>query len=164
MRVRRGRLALGASVVVSVMVLVAWFPASAILSQRQSAASTASQLQTLQQEDAQLKAEQQRLGSTSEIDRIAQEQYQLVNPGDRAYQVLPPSAPSSNGDPPYGGDPALQALAPPLSSDPQVPSASTTTTTTPPKHGQTVAPTTGSTATSSSGLLRRVLDTLEFWR
>ena len=50
--------------------------------------------------------EKKNLSDAGEIGRIAREQYQLVSPGQQAYEVLPPSGATAAGTP-YAGDPGL---------------------------------------------------------
>jgi cell division protein FtsB len=164
-----------AATAVSALVLVVWFPAGALLHQRAAIAATTSQLNQLQQQDRQLSNEQKALGSSSEIERIARQQYQLVAPGERAYGVLPPndSGTTSSG---YQGDPANQPLVSP-SATAELPAGGGTGSSTgssPPaaQGGASNAGTnrgtsssrTNPSSTSSPGFLGRVAQTLEFWR
>ena len=110
-RRRRGRVLLGASVVLSALVLTAWFPAGALLQQRSALSKTNTDLSHLRQQDRQLAREKALLSRPSEVARIARQNYGLVGPGQRSYQVLPPSA--SGGTNSYAGDPGLQPLASP---------------------------------------------------
>ncbi len=127
---------LGAAVV-SAAILGAWFPASALYHQRSSLAGANAQLHQLVQQDASLAQERKNLTNQAEIDRIAREQYQLVTPGQQAYEVLPPSGANSTGT--LGGDgPAATATTQPK---PVVQSN-----------------------THSEGTLARMLHALEFWR
>jgi cell division protein FtsB len=164
-------LLLGA-VVVSAVVLFAWFPASSLLSQRSNLASTESQLSSLHNQDTALAQEQKNLSDAGEIGRIAREQYQLVTPGQQAYEVLPPTG-STAGKTPYAGDPGSNGPVTP-SATPELPPGDVTTTTTP-------SGTAGSSTTSagranaahtdtrtsgqqSSGFVSRMVHALEFWR
>jgi hypothetical protein len=106
-----------------------------------------------------LAQEKKNLSDNGEIGRIARQQYQLVNPGQQAYEVLPPSGAAAAGTP-YAGDPGSAAPATP-SATPELPPGSVTTTTTPAgraAHGAT------SDQAPDSGLLSRMLHALEFWR
>ncbi len=146
----------------SAVVLFAWFPAGSLLNQRSSLAATEAQLATLHKQDAALAQEKKNLSDAGEIGRIAREQYQLVSPGQQAYEVLPPSGATSAGTP-YAGDPGSADPVTP-SATPELPPGEVTTTTTPltsatNSHGDR----TGSTS-SGSGLLSRIEHTLEFWR
>jgi cell division protein FtsB len=154
----RARLMLVGAIVVSAAVLFAWFPAGSLLIQRSTLAGTEAQLAALRKQDAALAQEKKNLSDTGEIERIAREQYQLVSPGQQAYEVLPPSGAAAAGTP-YSGDPG--------SDGPVVPSA---TPELPPGAVTAPAPSTasqgaraGATATGS-GLLSRMVHALEFWR
>ena len=160
---RRSRLILLGSVVISAAVVAAWFPAEALLHQRASLAGAQAQLATLHQQDAALAQEAHNLGDAGEIGRIAREEYQLVSPGQQAYEVLPPAgaaSASASGGTPYAGDPGVSAPSAPSAAaelPPGTPTTSTkttaTTTTTAPSH-----------AAHRPGLLSRMAHSLEFWR
>jgi hypothetical protein len=141
----------------SAVVLVAWFPASSLLNQRSDLASTSGQLSALHKQDAALAQERKNLSNAGEIGRIAREQYQFVGPGQRAYEVLPPSGAAAAGTP-YAGDPGSTGPATPSATSELPPGGVTTTTPAGhPGHATTAAP-------PSSGLLTRMLQSLEFWR
>jgi cell division protein FtsB len=147
------------AVVLSAAILVAWFPASSLLHQRTSLASATTQLRTLRQQDKALAREKVNLTSSAEISRLARSQYQLVSPGQQAYEVLPPSGATVTGSP-YAGDPGTGGPVAP-SAESELPPSSSTTTAGPPKgapkgvaHGNATA----------GGTLERILHTLEFWR
>ena len=155
----RSRLLFVGALLVSAVVLLAWFPATSLLHQHSDLASTSGQLSALHKQDAALAQERKNLSDAGEIGRIAREQYQLVDPGQRAYEVLPPSGAAAAGTP-YAGDPGSTGPATP-SATPELPPGGVTTTTTPTGHtghATTTAP------SSSSGLLGRMLHSLEFWR
>jgi cell division protein FtsB len=155
----RSRLALLGAVVVSAVVLFAWFPAGSLLSQRSSLAGTESQLHELHRQDAALAQEQKNLSDNNEIGRVAREQYQLVTPGQQAYEVLPPAGAAAAGTP-YAGDPgAHQPVAPSATAELPPGGVTTTTTTTPGGHTASGTPSTG-----SPGLWSRMVHALEFWR
>jgi len=161
--VGRARLALAGAVVVAAVVLFAWFPAGSLLSQRSNLRGSEAQLSALHKQDAALAQEKKNLSDAGEIGRIAREQYQLVSPGQQAYEVLPPSGATAPGTP-YAGDPGSDGPVTP-SATPELPPGGVTTTTTPgaapvsSHSGQS-----GGTAATSSGLLSRMMHTLEFWR
>ena len=152
----RSRLLFVGALVFSAVVLVAWFPASSLLNQRSNLSTTAAQLAALHKQDAALAQEKKNLSDAGEIGRIAREQYQFVNPGQRAYEVLPPSGAAAPGTP-YAGDPGSTGPATP-SATPELPPGGVTTTTTPTGHGAAGA------STSQPGLVTRMLHALEFWR
>ncbi len=146
------------SVVISAAVVAAWFPAEALLHQRASLAGAQAQLATLHEQDAALAQEARNLGDAGEIGRIARQEYQLVNPGQQAYEVLPPAgAASPSAGTPYAGDPGVGAPSAPSAAAELPPGTSTTststTTTTVPPH-----------AARQPGLLSRMAHALEFWR
>lgn len=174
-RARQGRAWLAASVVLSALVLAAWFPLTALYHQRQALSSTSAQLAQLQAQDRQLRQEKARLSQPAEIARIARQQYQLVAPGQRAYEVLPPAS-AGGGSTLYPGDPARQPVVTPSASGELPPGASSSTTpgaVATPGAGAPDTAGAGSTTTTAAGrqgaarprgLLGRILSTLEFWR
>jgi cell division protein FtsB len=155
--VRSRRLLLAGSVVFSAVILFAWFPASSLLSSHSNLKATQEQLASLHAQDAALAQEQKNLTDSNEIERIAREQYQLVSPGQQAYEVLPPAGSTSAGTP-YAGDPGSDGPSAPSAASELPPGGVTTTLPPSQAHG---AP---HPAKTSSGLLSRMLQTLEFWR
>jgi hypothetical protein len=139
----------------SAAVLVAWFPAGSLLHQRSSLASASAALHQLHQQDTALAQERANLSSSAEISRLAREQYQLVDPGQQAYQVLPPSGMAAGaGQNP--GDPGTQSPVAPSASAELPPGDLTTTT---------VAAGSDSHAHSSTpSAFSRMVRALEFWR
>jgi cell division protein FtsB len=164
---RRRRFVLIGGAVLSLAILGAWFPANALYHQHASLASTEAQLKTLRQQDAALAQEKKNLSNPTEIARIAREQYQLVSPGQQAFEVLPQTG-SSKKSSPYSGDPALSGPVAPSSASVIPPGSDTTTTTTSVATTTTTSAahsrSTGTGTGSSSGFFGRVLNTLEFWR
>ncbi len=152
---RRARLILVGAAVLSAAILAGWFPASALLRQRTDLASATTELHQLHGQDAALAQERKNLSSSAEIARIAREQYQLVNPGQSAYQVLPPP-----------GTAAGISASDPGATAPVAPSASVEL----PPGGTAGTATSGgssqgkSGAGSSTSLVSRMLHALEFWR
>lgn len=163
-RARRSRVLLAGSVVLAVVVVVAWFPASALYHQHQQLASASSQLHQERRQDRALSEERRRLGSSAEVGHIAQEQYQLVPPGQQAYEVLPPSGQAGGS---YDGDPGLQAPVTP-SGTAELPSAdraqSTTRATTRSRTAGAGDDRRPTKTVAATGLGSRILHTLEFWR
>jgi cell division protein FtsB len=158
--VGRSRLLLVGALLFSAVVLVAWFPAGSLLNQRSDLTSTSGQLSALHKQDAALAQEKKNLSDAGEIGRIAREQYQFVGPGQRAYEVLPPSGAAAAGTP-YAGDPGSTGPAAPSATS-ELPPGGVTTTIAPASH--TGHATTTTTPPPSSGLLARMLHSLEFWR
>jgi hypothetical protein len=145
------------AVVVAAIVLFAWFPFTSLLHQRSDLSGAQSQLSSLHKQDAALGQEKKNLSDPGEIGRIAREQYQLVNPGQQAYEVLPPSGAAATGTP-YAGDPGAASPATPSASA-ELPPGGVTTTTIASSHSSHAA-----AAPPGSGLLTRMLHSLEFWR
>jgi cell division protein FtsB len=155
----RSRYIILGGAVLAAGVLAAWFPASPLLHQRASLASAADQLSLLHRQDAALAQERKNLDSSPEITRIGREQYQLVSPGQQAYEVLPPPG-STSGNTTTAGDPGSTApVAPSAASVLPVGGVTTTTLAPSPKsaHGT-------SSSAPATGLVQRMLHALEFWR
>ncbi len=149
---RRGRLLIGGAIVASMIMLVVWFPASALLHQRSAIAAAAQQVSHLRSEDAQLAQQSNQLTTPGAITQLAQSQYQLVEPGQRLVQVLPATAKpttTASGEAPYPGDPGYAKVMAP-SAVALLPGESTNTVKSIGAPGET--------------LLHRVLSTLEFWK
>jgi len=162
---RRSRFMLLGGALLSLVILGAWFPASALYHQHSSLASANAALNQLHQQDAALARESKNLTNSAEIDRIAREQYELVGQGQQAYEVLPPTG-SAKAHAPYSGDPALSAPVAPSSAS-VLPPGSETATTEPAAATHADIPVAASThhhAASSPGMLGRMLGALEFWR
>jgi cell division protein FtsB len=163
---RRARFLLIGAVGLSAAILGAWFPASALLHQRSDLASASSQLNELHQEDAALAQERKNLSSSTEIARIAREQYQLVSPGQQAYEVLPPSGKAASSNAPYAGDPGTKAPVAPSAAT-ELPPGAVTPTTQPAASGHVATSHTAATSSTTApppGTLARMLQALEFWR
>ena len=165
----RARLGFVGAIVASAIVLFAWFPAGSLLSQRSSLHGTEAELNALHAQDSALAQENKNLSDGGEIGRIAREQYQLVSPGQQAYEVLPPSGAAAAGTP-YAGDPGSDGPVTPSATPELPPGGVTTTTTTEPgaspaaAHAAAAAAGRHATSTSSGGFASRVMHALEFWR
>jgi cell division protein FtsB len=165
----RARLAFVGAIVASAIVLFAWFPAGSLLSQRSILRGNEAELNALHAQDSALAQEHKNLSDAGEIGRLAREQYQLVSPGQQAYEVLPPSGAAAAGTP-YAGDPGSDGPVTP-SATPELPPGGVTTTTTaspgttPPDARQHADGAPSATApTPSGGLVARMVRSLEFWR
>lgn len=176
-QLRRRRFILVVSAAFAALVLGTSFPASGLLSDHHQLAATDAALHRLRSENSALTQEKQQLNSKAEIHDLARQDYQLVDPGQTAYNVLPPTSQSTkNSSAAVTGDPGSQPLVAPanaagMSPDPDGP---TTSTTSPPASGAqipassgsgsgTTTPTTQPTNTSG-GFWTRTLRSLEFWR
>jgi cell division protein FtsB len=160
---RRARLGFVGAIVASAIIIFAWFPAGSLLSQRSNLHGTESELNALHAQDAALAQENKNLSDSGEIGRIAREQYQLVSPGQQAYEVLPPSGAAAAGTP-YAGDPGSDAPVTPSATPELPPGGVTTTTTTEPGATPATATHTHAPSTSSGGFVSRMVHALEFWR
>jgi hypothetical protein len=159
----RGWLVLCGGALTGAIILIAWLPVGALLSQRAQLSSASTRLAQLSSEGAALATETAALHSPAVLDQLAREQYQLVAPGQRLIQVLTPSfTPTSKSkDGPYPGDPGLSPVVDPNGTAPVgVASSGASTSAT------SAASTTTSTArpTAGQGFVSRVVATLEFWR
>jgi cell division protein FtsB len=162
---RRTRTLLIGSAALAALVLVAWFPGGPLLQQHAALAATDSALSTLRHQDSALALEQKNLNSPSEIERIARQQYDLVLPGQAAFQVLPPNGPATGTDAPYPGDPGLAAPVAP-SGTPELSGSGLSVSTPATAHRvHTGRPAhVAAVATDGGGVFSRIIRTLEFWR
>ena len=159
---RRARLWLLGAVIMAAVIVFAWFPVGSLLSQRSNLSGTEAELASLHKQDGALAQEKKSLSDAGEIGRIAREQYQLVSPGQQAYEVLPPSGATSGGSP-YTGDPGSRRPVAPTASAELPPGGLPTTTTVPPSRPAS-HPVHQTQAPAAPGLVSRMLQALEFWR
>jgi cell division protein FtsB len=163
---RRNRLLLAGSIVTSALMLVAWFPFTSLLNQHRQLSQASAELSSLKAQDQALAHEQSALTSTADVTRLAREQYQLLEPGQRLVQVLPPSgtpSQSGTGQAPFPGDPGLTKPVAP-SAVALLPSAITTTTTQPAGSSSSASSHAKASGSAKPGLVQRILSTLSFWR
>lgn len=175
---RRARaLVLGAAVF-AVMVLVSAMPISALLTQHQQVAAATAQLRSLRAENRVLGHQARELSSPAAVAALARQDYGLVAPGQKAYDVIPPPgapAPTAAGS---GHVPLEQRPVVPGSLlSQQLLGAAASPSTTLPRPAVTLATTRGSNdasapggapvdtarAHTSGGYWSRVAHTLEFW-
>ena len=153
------------AIVAAALILVTSFPLTSLLDQHRQLSAAAAQLSSLQHQNSLLAEQQQQLNTNTEVKRLARQNYQLVEPGQALYDILPPSGQATSTAPgaPTAGDPADQPLvapsqAPNMSPDPGLPTTPVTPT----------ATTSGSKSVaghpSSGGFWSRVTSTLEFWK
>lgn len=148
---RRNRLVLGVSVVVSVVAVAAWFPASDLLHERQQLAAASTQLHHIHQQNQTLRREAKDLQTPAAVGRIAEQQYGLVPSGEQAYQVVGPGTVGGNN---------LTAATPTTAAGSG--HAGAVGSGHPGASGPTGA--SGRAGATSGGFVERVLHTLEFWR
>jgi len=163
---RRNRFRVAVAGGIALAVLVTSFPLTVLYNQHRQLSASAAQLSQLQHQNALLAEQRQQLNSDAEVKRLAQQNYQLVQPGRALFVILPPAGQSTTAPAaPTAGDPANQPLvspsqAPNMSPDPGlpatpvVPSTSATATGTPPSGAAHV----------STGFVGRIVSSLEFWK
>ena len=135
------------AVVTAIVMLVGWFPLTAIWHQQSELNSTTSQINAIKAQQRALTLQAKSIDSKAAAILLAREQYQLVSPGQSLIQVLPGVGPGSADQ--STGDPGLQPLVSPSS----VSSLASSNTTTAVKHHS-----------SAKAFLSRLMRTLEFWR
>jgi cell division protein FtsB len=178
---RRSRIPLALAALFSLAILGTSFPASALLAQHHQLSAASGQLTALQKDNRSLAEQERQLSSKADIDRLARQDYQLVEPGQTLYDVLPPSGKSTTTAPGgfASGDPGDQPLvdpanAPDMSPDPGLAQQAATSGSagsggakTDP-NGSTAGGSSGSSGsaagTSPSSFWSRVANTLEFWK
>jgi hypothetical protein len=134
------------ALVTAVVMLVGWFPLTAIWHQQSELNATTAQINAIRAQQHALTLQAKSIDSKSAAILLAREQYQLVAPGQSLIQVLPGVGPNNVDQ--STGDPGLQPLVSPSS----VSSLATPTTTSKPHHS------------SAQAFASRLLRTLEFWR
>jgi hypothetical protein len=150
------------AVIMAAVIMFAWFPVGSLLGQRSKISGTEAELASLHKQDGALTQEKKSLSDAGEIGRIAREQYQLVSPGQQAYEVLPPSGAAPIGTP-YSGDPGSRGPVAPSASA-ELPPGGVATTTTVPQPGPARRGVRQTQPPAAPGLLSRMLYALEFWR
>ena len=162
--IRRNRVRLAAAGAVALVVLATSFPLTVLLGQHRQLSAAAAQLSQLRRQNSALTEQHRQLDSTAEVKRLAQQNYQLVQPGRSLFVILPPAGrmsavPGSHS----AGDPANQPLvspaqAPNMSPDPGLPAT--------PVAGPTAGggATTAGATRAPAGFWSRVLGSLQFWK
>jgi hypothetical protein len=133
--------------VTAIVMLVGWFPLSALWHQQSQLDATAAQINAIKQQQRALTLQAESIDSKSAATLLAREQYQLVAPGQSLIQVLPGTGSGIVSQ--STGDPGLQPLVAPSSVSTLVA-----------KPGSSSTP----HASLSRGFFSRLLRTLEFWR
>jgi cell division protein FtsB len=163
---RRNRIPVALSAAAAVVVLVTSFPLSILLGQHRQLSAEAAQLSSIQHRNSLLAEQRLQLNSNAEVKRLARQNYQLVEPGQALYLILPSAGQSTSSTPGASsvGDPANQPLvapaqAPNMSPDPGLP-----VTTVPASAGAAGQSPTPVSAKLSGGFWSRVGSTLQFWK
>jgi cell division protein FtsB len=133
------------AVVTAAIMLVGWFPASALWHQQAQLNATASAIKSVERQEAILKSEAKTVDTKAAATQLARAQYQLVSPGQSLIQVLPGD--SAGQVSANSVDPGYQPLVSPSSAT----TPGTATSTTSSKHHQ------------GHGFVSRLVRTLEFW-
>lgn len=154
----------------AVVVLVTSLPVGAFLTQRHELAATSRQVAELRDENAALNRQAAYLTQPSTVRNLARSDFGFVEPGQKAYEVLPtsgsaPGAAALSGHVPLGGAPVVPGSA---RSDALLGAGSAgpapSRATGPPGSGGRAAGNGSGSGESSPGFLGRMLHTLEFWR
>jgi cell division protein FtsB len=163
---RRNRVPVALAAVAALVVVATSFPLSVLIGQHRQLSSANAQLAQLRHQNAQLAEQRQQLNSNVEVKRLAQQDYQLVQPGRSLFVILPPAGQTTIPGAPTAGDPANQPLVPPsqapnMSPDPGLPPATASasggvTTIGPPSVVGATRP--------SAGFWSRITSSLEFWK
>ena len=135
------------AVVTAIVMLVGWFPMSAIWHQQSELNATTAQLNAIRTQQHALTLQAKSIDSKSAAILLAREQYQLVSTGQSLIQVLPGVGAGSVDQ--NVGDPGLQPVVAPSSVSSLVAANS---------------PTTSTHRSSVKAFLSRLVRTLEFWR
>jgi cell division protein FtsB len=100
MRLLKGpaRMAIVSLIVVAIMFLFV-FPTRSFLSQRDQISGARHDLVVLRTQNARLEKEAARLDTTAEVERIAREEFNMVRPGEKAWQVIPSAASTTTTTP-----------------------------------------------------------------
>ena len=169
---RRRRAVMGAAAGFALIVLIFSFPFSTLLSQHRQLTAAAAQLATVRQENHQLLVQEKQLGSKTEIERRARQDYQLVKPGQTLFELLPgPGSQPGSSSGAAVGDPGDQPLVPPSRAPDLTPDPGLPVVLAPVSHGRTAR--SGGHGTSAvappaspppSSFWSRVGNTLEFWK
>ena len=91
----RTRIAVASLALVAMMFLFV-FPTRSYLAQKRQVGQAAHAVDVLEAQNAVLARQATRLKTRSEIERLAREQFNMVRPGEQAYDVV--EAPGSNSD------------------------------------------------------------------
>jgi len=163
---RRNRARLGIAALAALVILATSFPLTVLYSQHRQLSAAAAQLSQLTHGNALLAEQQQQLNSNAEVMRLAQQNYQLVQPGRSLFVILPPAGTVATAPgAPAAGDPADQPLvspsqAPNMTPDPGLPQTPTVPSGASASGGATAPVTTHPAA----GFWSRVAGSLEFWK
>ena len=149
--VPRGWLVIGGGAATAAVILAAWLPVGALLTQHEAISTANTRLSQLDAQGTMLAAQAKQLAQPQYQLQLFRARYQLVEPGQRLVEVLngSPSSDTSSSDAPYRGDPGFNPIVNPITGSAVDPQSTVVTRT---------------ATASSGGFFSRVLGTLEFWR
>lgn len=145
---RRALWGVMAGVVVAVGLFLFGYPTRTYLEQRAQLTQEQAKLDQLTAQNQTLSGQAARLQNTAEIERIARQDYGLVQPGQEAYAILPSPASTANNSSASGGPGGASGAGANHSNSSTGPSGASRS-----HH----------TSHSSGGLWSRFIHQLEFW-
>ncbi len=174
---RRNRVPIALAALVAAVVLGTSFPLASLLSQHRQQGAASAQLSRIRAENDALVREQKALSSPAAVNGLARQDYQLVQPGQTLYDVLPSTKRGSGGadgtiaaTDPGQQAPVQPSKAPDMSPDPALvqPSAPQSSTSAGParsaRGGRTASASSSQPASAPSSFWSRIGNTLEFWK
>lgn len=93
------RLAIASLVLIAALFLFV-FPTSAVLHQRSQLSDAEKRLSVLREQTQRLADQSKRVQSNSEIERLARDRYNMVQPGEQAWAVVPAPTTTTTTPPP----------------------------------------------------------------
>lgn len=97
MRFRSGTRLVVTSLAMVGFLFIAVFPTRTFFAQRGEIARASERLAVLGEQNRRLESQVDRLERDEEIERLARAEYNLVRPGEEAYAIVSPPAPSERG-------------------------------------------------------------------
>ena len=95
---RPTRIAVASLTVIAIMFLFV-FPTRSYLAQQRQVRAARHAVEVLKAENKELSREARELQTPSEIERLARVQFNMILPGEQAYNVVPPAKPASTANP-----------------------------------------------------------------
>jgi hypothetical protein len=77
------------------VLMLAVFPARALLAQHTERGQVAARIRVLDQQNRSLEARTEALKTDAEIERLARQHYDLVRPGEEVFDIVAPPAPAA---------------------------------------------------------------------
>ncbi len=82
------------------VLMLAVFPARALVAQHDERRQVAARIKTLDDRNQALQGQQAALSTDAELERLAREQYNLVRPNEEVFNILPEPTPPAAAAPP----------------------------------------------------------------